>query len=497
MASGRTKTPARMEDLAVLPLFFRLKGRAVLVAGASEAAAWKAELLAAAGADVTVCLGGETACDELLALEAVGRIGLATEGWQAAAWRDLCLALGDCESDAEAAAFAARAKAEGVPCNVIDKPDYCSFQFGSIVNRSPVVVGISTDGAAPILGQAIRRRIETLLPKSLKGWAGLAAGLRDGVNARLKPGGARRAFWEHFVDLSFSGTSGPDDGAADRLMTRATQIAAAPQTGSVTLVGAGPGDPELLTLKAMRALQSADVILFDDLISPEILELARREAKRMLVGKRGGRTSCRQEDINRMMLGLARAGKRVVRLKSGDPSVFGRSGEEITALREAGIPVSVIPGVTAASALAAGATTSLTHRDCAQSVRFVTGHSKKGALPEDIDWRAIADPTTTTMFYMGGRTAGEIGARLIAEGLPPETPVLIAANISRPDERRWHGTLASLGRGMAEIGHDNPVLFGVGRVFAKTVAVSDRQALLPRYLKEVRPLPATVYNNSR
>jgi len=173
------------------------------------------------------------------------------------------------------------------------------------------------------------------------------------------------------------------------------------------------------------------------------------------------------------MLDLARAGKRVVRLKSGDPSVFGRSGEEITALREAGIPVSVIPGITAASALAAGATTSLTHRDCAQSVRFVTGHSKKGALPEDIDWRAIADPTTTTMFYMGGRTAGEISARLIAEGLPAETPVLIAANISRQDERRWHGTLAGLGEGMAEIGHDNPVLFGVGRVFARKEALRE------------------------
>ncbi|WP_246750480.1 siroheme synthase CysG [Martelella lutilitoris] len=478
MATGRAKTPARMENLSVLPLFFRLKGKAVLVAGGSEAAAWKAELMAAAGADVTVFLGREAADEALLALEADGRLRLSDTHWSTADWTGFELALGDCGNDAAAQAFRARAKAEGVPVNVIDKPDYCDFQFGSIVNRSPVVVGISTDGAAPILGQAIRRRIETLLPKSLKGWAGLAAGLRDGVNARLKPGGARRAFWEHFVDLSFAGQSGPDEDAADRLLARARQIAAAPQTGSVTLVGAGPGDAELLTLKAMRALQSADVILFDDLISPDILELARREAKRMLVGKRGGRTSCRQEDINRMMLDLARAGKRVVRLKSGDPSVFGRSGEEIAALRDAGIPVSVIPGITAASALAAGTTTSLTHRDCAQSVRFVTGHSKKGVLPEDIDWRAIADPTTTTMFYMGGRTAGEISARLIAEGLPPETPVLIAANISRPDERRWHGTLAGLAEGMKEIGYDNPVLFGVGRVFA-------RKAALPEASKDV------------
>ncbi|WP_246072519.1 siroheme synthase CysG [Martelella lutilitoris] len=475
MATGRAKTPARMEDLAVLPLFFRLKGRAVLVAGGSDAAAWKAELMAAAGADVTVFLGREAADEALLALEADGRVRLSGAHWSAADWNGFELALGDCDSEEEAQTFRARAKAEGVPVNVIDKPAYCDFQFGSIVNRSPVVVGISTDGAAPILGQAIRRRIETLLPKALAEWAGLAASLREAIGARLKPGGARRAFWEHFVDLSFSGS--PDEAAADRLLTRATQIAASPQTGSVTLVGAGPGDPELLTLKAMRALQSADVILFDDLISPEILELARREAKRMLVGKRGGRTSCRQEDINRMMLDLARAGKRVVRLKSGDPSVFGRSGEEIAALKDAGIPVSVIPGITAASALAAGTTTSLTHRDCAQSVRFVTGHSKKGALPEDIDWRAIADPTTTTMFYMGGRTAGEIGARLIAEGLPPDTPVLIAANISRPDERRWFGALAMLGEGMAEIGHDNPVLFGIGQVFARKAALAEARLI--------------------
>ncbi|WP_246710354.1 siroheme synthase CysG [Martelella soudanensis] len=493
MAAGGSKTPARMEALAVLPLFFRLKGRPVLVAGASEAAAWKTELLAAAGADVTVYLGGGPACDELLALEAGGRISVRAGGWQAADWREAGLALADCDGEDEAEAFAARAKAEGVPCNVIDKPAHCSFQFGAIVNRSPVVVGISTDGAAPILGQAIRRRIETLLPKALAEWAGLAASLRDLVGARLKPGGPRRAFWEHFADLSFAGQSGPDEGAAERILATAETIAKTPRTGSVTLVGAGPGDPELLTLKAMRALQSADVILFDDLVSPEILELARREARRMLVGKRGGRTSCRQEDINRMMLDLARAGRRVVRLKSGDPSIFGRSGEEIAALKEAGIPVSVIPGITAASALAAGTNTSLTHRDCAQSVRFVTGHSKKGALPDDVDWRAIADPKTTTMFYMGGRTANEISNRLMAEGLAPETPILIASNISRPEEKRWHGTLASLGSGMAEIGYDNPVLFGVGRVFAKADAATERQAFQPGYLKETQALPATAW----
>ena len=461
-------TPARMEPLSVLPLFFKLEGRRVLIAGHGEAAAWKAELMLAAGATVDLHAGGETLADGFD--RGHPRLEVHDTGWAEADWQGAALALLETENDDEAEAFAARGKGEGVAVNVIDRPAFCGFQFGSIVNRSPVVIGISTDGAAPILGQAIRRRVETLLPRALSEWAQLAARLRAPVGALLEPGTRRRTFWEGFVDRCFAASAGPGHDAEAAMIADAGRIADAPATGSVTLVGAGPGDPELLTMKAVRALQAADVILFDDLVSAEILELARREAKRMLVGKRGGRESCRQEDINRMMLDLARAGKRVVRLKSGDPSIFGRSGEEIAALRGEGIPVSVIPGITAASALAAGTATSLTHRDCAQSVRFVTGHSKKGLLPDTLDWKALADPATTTMFYMGGRTAGDIAARLIAEGLPAETPVLIAANISRPDERHWRGPLAELSEGMQEIGYDKPVLFGVGGVFGAVVA---------------------------
>ncbi|WP_246739565.1 siroheme synthase CysG [Martelella sp. HB161492] len=470
---------ARMDHLSVLPVFFKLEGRQVVVAGCGDAAAWKAELLLAAGAEVHLLTGGKALSQAFAAIAGHERLSVFEDGWRDADWTSLTLALLETESDGEAAAFAARASAAGVPVNVIDRPDYCSFQFGSIVNRSPVVVGISTDGAAPILGQAIRRRIETLLPKALSQWAELAMRIRRTVGDVLSPGNERRAFWEHFVDRTFSAPQGPDGDDERNLVGQARRLANATGQGSVTLVGAGPGDPELLTLKAVRALQAADIILFDDLISAEILELARREAKRMLVGKRGGRASCRQEDINRMMLNFARDGKRVVRLKSGDPSVFGRSGEEIASLEDAGIKVSVIPGITAASALAAGTTTSLTHRDCAQSVRFVTGHSKKGVLPDNVDWRALADPTTTTMFYMGGRTADQIGTRLMAEGLSPHTPVLIASNISRRDERRWHGTLARLPEGMAEIGYDNPVLFGVGGVFARASARSMPTSLSP------------------
>ncbi len=236
--------------------------------------------------------------------------------------------------------------------------------------------------------------------------------------------------------------------------------------GRITLVGAGPGDAELLTLKAVRALQSADVILFDDLVSEEVLELARREAKRMLVGKRGGRESCRQEDINALMVSLARQGRHVVRLKSGDPMIFGRAGEEIAEIERHGIPVAVVPGITAALAAASRLGVSLTHRDLAQSVRFITGHSRQGDLPTDVDWRGLASPDTTLMFYMGGRTAGRIASRLMAEGLSASTPVVVLAAVTRRDERIWQLRLDELASGTEAIPRDLPVLIGIGSVFA-------------------------------
>ena len=247
-------------------------------------------------------------------------------------------------------------------------------------------------------------------------------------------------------------------------------------------MGAGPGDAELLTLKAMRALQAADVILFDDLVSDEVLELARREAKKMLVGKRGGRKSCKQEDINATMIALAKSGKQVVRLKSGDPVIFGRAGEEIAILEANNIPVSIVPGITSASAMAAQLGVSLTHRDHAQSVRFVTGHSRHGKLPENIDWNSIADPCVSTIFYMGGRTVQKIKATLLQNGLNPDTPVAIVSSVTRQNEQRWMGCLHELDKGMSEIGINNPVLIGVGNIFkevqnAKTSTPHSKLAL--------------------
>lgn len=258
--------------------------------------------------------------------------------------------------------------------------------------------------------------------------------------------------------------------------------------GRVALVGAGPGDAELLTLKAVRALQAADVVLFDDLVPTDVLDLARREAARMLVGKRGGRASCRQEDINALLVRLAASGKRVVRLKSGDPMVFGRAGEELGELRRAGVAVEVVPGVTAALAMAASLGVSLTHRELAHSVRFVTGHDRQGALPDGLDWRGLADPETTLIVYMGGRTAGMLADRLIAEGLAPDTPACAVAAVGRPAEARWTGLLACLGQGVAELGEGQPVLIGLGRVFATTAVLAASAA---------EPCPSDVHATAR
>jgi uroporphyrin-III C-methyltransferase/precorrin-2 dehydrogenase/sirohydrochlorin ferrochelatase len=469
-----------MAALATLPVFLSLGGKRAIVAGGSAAAAWKAELLAAAGADIHIFATDiSTEMQALLTRGAAsGALTLHAEPWTADRLAGAAIAIADAEGDGEAAAFHAAACAAGVPVNVIDKPAYCQFQLGAIVNRSPVVVGISTTGAAPILGQAIRRRIETLLPPALAVWGQLASTIRGRVGAHLPAGAARRAFWETFVDRAFG--PAPTRDALERLdnLIASLSARAQPATGRVTLVGAGPGDAELLTLKAVRALQAADVILYDDLVSDEVLELARREAKRMLVGKRGGRESCRQDDINALMVKLARQGRHVVRLKAGDPMIFGRAGEEIGELERAGIPFEIVPGITAASAMAAALGISLTHRDHAHSVRFVTGHSRAGGLPEALDWCGLADPDTTLVIYMGGRTAAALAARLMVEGAAAHTPAVAVANLSRPGETRWQGTLATLSAAELLGTVTGPVLIGLGTVFARRAAEAEA---LPRH----------------
>jgi uroporphyrin-III C-methyltransferase/precorrin-2 dehydrogenase/sirohydrochlorin ferrochelatase len=460
--SEKPSDPARIAPLAKLPVFYDLQGKRCLVAGGSEAAAWKAELLAAAGGQVSVV--SDSFCIELgrlakMALSA-GSIDLVRRPWRREDFEGTAIAIADFPDAKDIERFAAAARQAGVPMNAIDRPDHCDFQFGSIVNRSPVIVGISTDGAAPILGQEIRRKIELLLPASLSDWARAAKRVRRRVAGWFPDLQRRRVYWERFSTRALSGELFSTDSIVS------TDARGAPQGkgGHVTLVGAGPGDPEFLTVKAIQALQAADVILFDALVSDAVLEFARREAKRMLVGKRGYRKSCRQDDINEMMVTLARSGKHVVRLKGGDPSVFGRSGEEIKSLETHGIPFEIVPGITAASAAVARLGVSLTHRDCAQSVRFTTGHGRAGGLTEDLDWAGIADPKTTNIFYMARSTGKALAGRLMQHGLPADTPVALVSGVSRSDEEILHLNLARLLKENPPA-MSGPVLMCVGTVF--------------------------------
>ena len=439
--------PKRMDTLATLPVFFKLKGKRVLLAGGSEPALWKAELMSAAGARVDVY--ADDAVHEFAELAADppgGPVVIHARTWQPDDFCDAVLAIGALTDDAAAEAFRLAARKAGVPVNVIDRPEFCAFQFGAIVNRSPLVVAISTDGGAPVFAQAIRSRLEALLPLGFKRWAEAAKSWRkagDRLGATMVD---RRWFWERFTELAFAE---PERVPADRdledlIAAGETLGSGAPARGHVMLVGAGPGDPELLTLKAVRALRAADVVLYDDLVSAAVLDFARREAKRLLVGKTGYGPACKQTEINALMVTYANEGKRVVRLKSGDPMIFGRAGEEMAELRAAGVAFDVIPGVSTVQAAAARLKVSLTHRDHAKRLQLVTGHSRDGRLPDNLDWNALADPGATTAVYMAHRTFAELSARLIAHGLPPETPASALFDVTRANENIIASTIAKL-----------------------------------------------------
>jgi len=463
------KQPGRMQPLARLPAFFALDGKRVLLAGGNQAAAWKAELLSACGARVDV--RADDICDELRQLvddPPRGAITVQNRPWTPADFEDAAIAVGAFEDDGSAGRFAAAARAAGVPVNVIDRPAFCDFSFGAIVNRSPLVIGVSTDGAAPVFAQAVRAKLEALLPKGFAAWAAAAARWRAAVKESGLSFAGRRRFWQLFTAHAVANPgSEPGQNDFDRLIAEVAGQGAAVENGSVTLVGAGPGDPELLTLRAVRALQSADVILFDDLVSPEVLDFARREARKMLVGKTGFGPSCRQEDINALIVGLARQGKRVVRLKGGDPLIFGRAGEEIDACAAAGIPVEVVPGITAAQGAAARLGISLTDRAHARRLQYVTGHARNGALPDDIDWASLADPAATTAIYMPVGTLQALAARAIAAGLDPATPAAAIARATWPDQQVILDTIGELPARLAQMALERPVLVMLGRVLGR------------------------------
>jgi uroporphyrin-III C-methyltransferase/precorrin-2 dehydrogenase/sirohydrochlorin ferrochelatase len=474
-----TRTPAeigttRIGPLARLPAFFALENKRAVVAGGNQAATWKAELLSAAGARVEVFAAAPS--EEMLALAASpprGAVVVHERAWDAGDFSGAAIAVADCADDLEAAAFATAARAKGVPVNVIDRPAFCDFSFGAIVNRSPLVIGISTDGASPVFGQAIRAKIEALIPKGFARWADAARAWRPRVRALALPFRGRRNFWERFTERAVAAPNAAPTAADFDALLAPTPAAS---SGSVILVGAGPGDPELLTLRAVRALQSADVILFDDLVAPDVLDFARREAKKMLVGKTGHAPSCKQDDINALMISLAKAGRRVVRLKGGDPMIFGRADEEISACRAAGIMVEVVPGITTAQGAASRLLVSLTRRGQARRVQYLTGHAagngRDGKLPADIDWSNLADPAVTTVVYMPTKTLPELVANAVQAGLDPATPAVAVERATRADERVIAATIGDLPARLAAEPPSGPVIVMIGRALADYVAAA-------------------------
>jgi uroporphyrin-III C-methyltransferase / precorrin-2 dehydrogenase / sirohydrochlorin ferrochelatase len=470
--------PPRMEPLARLPLFYALHGKRAAVVGGSAAAAWKAELLTAAGARVDVY--AEEVSDDMgaVASDCPDCVTLYRRVWAKGDLQGAALAIGAFDDDFAAREFSQCARSLGVPVNVIDKPAFCDFSFGSIVNRSPLVIGISTDGAAPVFAQAIRARLEALLPKGFTLWAEAARRWRPALKASGLSFSARRKFWQLFTAHAVTRPdTTPSQTDFDSLIAEVKGLGGSVERGTVTLVGAGPGDPELLTLRAVRALQSADVILFDDLVSRDVLEFARREAKKLLVGKTGYGPSCKQDEINALTLNLAGQGKRVVRLKGGDPLIFGRAGEEIAVCRAAGIAVDVVPGITAAQGAAAKLGVPLTDRKHARRLQYVTGHGKSGGLPKDIDWRGLVDPATTTAIYMSAKTLGALVEKAIAEGLDPQMPALAIARATRPDQAVIASAICELPGRLSQANLPGPLLVMLGRVFEDRMQMrTDRAA---------------------
>jgi len=445
-----------------LPIFLKLDGRPCAVIGGGEVAARKAILLLDAGGRVTVT--APRLCLALAELEAAGRIAHRATAFGAEALDDATLVIAATDDRAVNAEVSRLAQARGVPVNVVDDPELCSFILPAIVDRSPVIVAVSTGGATPVLARLLRARLETLIPAAYGELATLARRFRDRVKETL-PQPQRRPFWERVLtgpiaELVFSGRL-PQ---AEWALAQAIEDAAhrGPQEGEVYLVGAGPGHPELLTFAALRLMQQADIVLYDNLVSPEVMDLCRRDAERIYVGKQRSDHTMRQEEINALLVKLAKEGRRVLRLKGGDPYVFGRGGEEIATLAASGVRFRVVPGITAACGVAAYAGIPLTHRDYAQSCVLVTGHLKDGTM--NLDWHGLARPRQTVVVYMGLLGLKQLCERLVEHGMPLDMPVAVVQQATLPQQRVVTGTLADLAEKVEAAGLRPPTLVIVGDV---------------------------------
>ncbi|WP_114394164.1 siroheme synthase CysG [Oleisolibacter albus] len=450
--------------LKTFPVSLPLDGRPVLVAGGGELALRKARLVARSGCRLTII--APDPLPELSALAAVlHRRPVRPDD---VAGHVLAFAASD-DPDADAA-LAAAARDAGVPVNVPDRPDLCSFIMPAIIDRDPITIAISSGGASPVLVRRLRERLEAALEPGLGRLAAFLDSFRGAVKATRQEETAKRRFWERIVDgpVARRFLAGDEAGARAQLLQAVNDPGHGQEPGGrVTLVGAGPGDPDLLTLRALRVLQDADVVVHDKLVDDRILDYVRRDARRLYVGKSKDRHTLSQAAINALLVAEAAAGHRVVRLKGGDPFVFGRGGEEVEALRAAAIPVEVVPGITAALGCGAAATIPVTHRGLAQGVTFITGHAKAGvgdSAEPDLDWQALARLKHTLVIYMGLSTVGLIARRLMDAGMDRATSAALIEKGTRPDQTLLVGTLGTLPDLASGHGLSGPALIVVGEV---------------------------------
>lgn len=445
-----------------LPIFLNVRTQPCLVVGGGDVATRKVELLLKAQANVTVVAPVLGAA--LKTLHVAGKVTHVAESFRAdhVGGQRIIIAATDDETVNRSVAMAAQANK--IPVNVVDRPELCTFIMPAIIDRSPVLVAVSSGGASPVLARLLRARLESLVPAAYGRLATLASGFREKVKARFTSSPDRRVFWERVLqgsvaEMVYAGRDNEARAAMEKLLA-STQPGIA--QGEVYLVGAGPGDPDLLTFRALRLMQQADVVVYDRLVSKQVLELVRRDAEKLYAGKERDNHAIPQEGINQLLVRLAKEGKRVLRLKGGDPFIFGRGGEEIATLAAEGIPFQVVPGITAAAGCAAYSGIPLTHRDYSQAVVFVTGHLQDGSV--NLNWKALAQPNQTVVFYMGLHGVPAICAGLTGHGMPSTTPVALVQQGTTPNQRVFVSTLKDLPELVNKENIKAPTLIIVGEV---------------------------------
>lgn len=445
------------------PLFVKLQQQPCLVIGAGEIAARKIELLGRAGAKITVI--ARDFSDAVLALETRFSLEFRQKYFEASDLKDFKLVISATDNRKTNEAVAAAARAAEILVNVVDSPALCNFIFPAIIDRSPIIVAVSSGGASPVLARLMRAKIETVIPAAYGKLAQLAEDFRQQVKQAFTQPAQRRIFWEQVLqgkiaELVFAGRE--SEAKIELQQTLRQQASEQKPQGEVYLIGAGPGDPDLLTFRALRLMQQADVVVYDRLVSQEILDLVRRDATKIYVGKERDNHSMPQEAINDLLADLAKQGQRVVRLKGGDPFIFGRGGEEIATLMQQGIQFQVVPGITAASGCSTYAGIPLTHRDHAQSCTFVTGHLKDGSIA--LNWAQLAAPNQTLVVYMGLVGLPTICAALIAHGAAADLPIALIEQGTTANQRVFTGTLSTLPQQLHTLTIKPPTLVIIGSV---------------------------------